>query len=591
MVLASNLDVFNLTGTYYINYNSTGVDLYQTNTAFPFFIVLDEKIKPESVGTLLSNKPEEYPLWNTILNVVDYWSSVVGSTSASMCTEPPFIPTYNNDLELQVRVNPLINNQHNGISIYMGGVESVKQTLGQVVVDLVRTRSIDNVTPSYLLPYHSSLYFNLTKLQEVCSEKPYISVNKKDYFRLPLEVNIGNKYIKDNLWYLIAHEMCHALGFGTLWYTRNLKGKLLRSFVVGAGDTSQNPHKQQELNLFYSTNSHFDNSRDAQHDLLTFIEGEVVKVGDATFTDAYNIRHSKGTFHSTAVANYNKLFNTSVSAIPIENGGNISSMGTHWDEGAAFSLEREIYGNDGRRYYDSPVPGLGDEIMTSVVEVFRKSPISIITLGALQDLGYIVNFNKAEEYTPLTFNIFSNTTKTIYPTVQAYGNTNKTLVYNPTLSTLQMGDVMYDWVNSDEANQEVIPINVPPNGYRNLADPRNIPLVCRRGITYTFNCYGTVTSQQKMLAIVIAREIKLAQDSTRIFDIVTDDGNVVVEPTILAKGFCTIKFTPPKSTDYSSMLWLRVGVKIDKAKLNTKQYHSDKHNFKFIKVAPIYIYG
>lgn len=75
-----------------------------------------------------------------------------------------------------------------------------------------------------------------------------------------------------------------------------------------------------------------------------------------------------------AVREYNTIFSASVGSIPMENEGGGGTAGVHWDDGA--------------------MPG---ELMTgSATEGI--SPLSKISVGAMADLGYAVNYAAADTY-------------------------------------------------------------------------------------------------------------------------------------------------------------------------------------------------
>jgi hypothetical protein len=76
-----------------------------------------------------------------------------------------------------------------------------------------------------------------------------------------------------------------------------------------------------------------------------------------------------------AVAQYQSMFSTSATSIPVENTGATASRDSHWRESI----------------FDT-------EIMTSVAEWVPMS-ISRLTIGSLADLGYSVNYDAAEAYT------------------------------------------------------------------------------------------------------------------------------------------------------------------------------------------------
>jgi len=80
---------------------------------------------------------------------------------------------------------------------------------------------------------------------------------------------------------------------------------------------------------------------------------------------------------ANAVREYNKIFGLAGASVPVENQGGPGSVGSHWRESV-----------------------LQNELMTSVAEGQGVAmPLSRITVGALQDLGYTVNYNAADPYT------------------------------------------------------------------------------------------------------------------------------------------------------------------------------------------------
>ena len=126
---------------------------------------------------------------------------------------------------------------------------------------------------------------------------------------------------------IMLHEFGHALGFGTLWIDKNL------SLNAGPTNATTNP----------------------------------VYVG------------------ANAVREYNAAFQTSLTAIPIENmtagvAGKYGdgSFGAHWRESV-----------------------MGNEVMTSLSEYAGvPMPLSRITVAAMADLGYTVDYAAADPYTP-----------------------------------------------------------------------------------------------------------------------------------------------------------------------------------------------
>ena len=76
---------------------------------------------------------------------------------------------------------------------------------------------------------------------------------------------------------------------------------------------------------------------------------------------------------ANAVSAYDSLAAGVQTSVPIETGGGTGTAGSHWSE--------TIF---------------GDELMTGYAESSPPMPLSIITVGALQDLGYQVNYVAAD---------------------------------------------------------------------------------------------------------------------------------------------------------------------------------------------------
>lgn len=76
-----------------------------------------------------------------------------------------------------------------------------------------------------------------------------------------------------------------------------------------------------------------------------------------------------------AVKYYNSVFGTAASGVPIEQDGGEGTAYAHWTESI-----------------------FGDEILTGFIGT--SNPISVITVGAYDDMGYEVNYNAADPYTP-----------------------------------------------------------------------------------------------------------------------------------------------------------------------------------------------
>jgi hypothetical protein len=76
-----------------------------------------------------------------------------------------------------------------------------------------------------------------------------------------------------------------------------------------------------------------------------------------------------------AVARYQAAGGTELKAVPVANTGGTGTADAHW---------REAH--------------MGRELMTGYINT-GENPLSAITVGAMQDMGYTVNFNGADSYT------------------------------------------------------------------------------------------------------------------------------------------------------------------------------------------------
>lgn len=78
---------------------------------------------------------------------------------------------------------------------------------------------------------------------------------------------------------------------------------------------------------------------------------------------------------SNALAQYRTINSTLAAYVPVENGGGPGTAHSHWEE--------DIFNT---------------ELMTGYVENAPPMPVSIVTIGALQDLGYQVNYAAADSF-------------------------------------------------------------------------------------------------------------------------------------------------------------------------------------------------
>jgi hypothetical protein len=78
-----------------------------------------------------------------------------------------------------------------------------------------------------------------------------------------------------------------------------------------------------------------------------------------------------------ATAQYNSIFHTHAAGVPVENSGGSGTRDSHWREGV-----------------------FGAELMTGYLNGGVANPLSRVTVASLADLGYQVNLNAADAYTP-----------------------------------------------------------------------------------------------------------------------------------------------------------------------------------------------
>ena len=79
---------------------------------------------------------------------------------------------------------------------------------------------------------------------------------------------------------------------------------------------------------------------------------------------------------TNAVREFNRIFGTTGTSVPVENTGSGGTYGVHWRESV-----------------------LDTELMTSFIEAAGVAmPLSTITVGGMQDLGYTVNYAMADVY-------------------------------------------------------------------------------------------------------------------------------------------------------------------------------------------------
>ena len=109
-----------------------------------------------------------------------------------------------------------------------------------------------------------------------------------------------------------------------------------------------------------------------------------------------------GTYYigTNALREYRNVFNDiSLIGIPIENNGGIGTAIAHFEEGVETNEEGQYIVKHNRYINGKLYPGLDQELMTGFSENFKfDMPLSRMTIGLLEDLGYSVNYSEADPY-------------------------------------------------------------------------------------------------------------------------------------------------------------------------------------------------
>ena len=154
---------------------------------------------------------------------------------------------------------------------------------------------------------------------------------------------------KSSLYHVLLHEIGHILGIGTLWWQYDPK-----ALMIGVPITSYDDN---------GTTKYY-------------------------YTGTNALREYKSYF-----AYYNGSYNDSFVGIPIEDDGGSGTAEGHAEEGVS------LVSADNRYINGIFHPGLGTELMTGWLdEAPASAPLSKITLGFLEDMGYTVNYNLADLY-------------------------------------------------------------------------------------------------------------------------------------------------------------------------------------------------
>jgi len=95
---------------------------------------------------------------------------------------------------------------------------------------------------------------------------------------------------------------------------------------------------------------------------------------------------------AAGVAAYNEAFGIDVDVVPIEDGARPGTSGSHPEEGTGG------VGDSVRVYQGIILPPLTTEISTGFFNNGVVNPISKISIGMLEDLGWTVDYTHAQSF-------------------------------------------------------------------------------------------------------------------------------------------------------------------------------------------------
>ena len=332
---------------------------------------------------------------NTIKDAIDFLAftlrhSKVGDVEMPTILYKPSIDDYID--------NPLTSTTNDGYVLLIDELNENSPTLGAASFTHVRElgETIIENTDSRLLPQAGYFFLN------------------NFYYNYLSATDLLNRSL---LYNVVLHELFHAFGVGTSWFLENwnLPGdNLYRSYIVGVGETHTGSIYNSEYgnlgNVFYST---YDDGTRIETDFGT---EPVLGRGDASYPTAFGVARSTLNDVGSAVKFYSEYFNTHITptitnnliltAIPVENYMGGGSFGCHWAEGTNRIDSYSSQGFDNRYITASthPAPALFDELMTPISEdpELSVTPITKISLGALYDVGWVVDTSLADEWLPTT---------------------------------------------------------------------------------------------------------------------------------------------------------------------------------------------
>lgn len=199
----------------------------------------------------------------------------------------------------------------------------------------------------------------------------------------------------------------------------NILGSAYITEITSPGDSSGNPYGNTfatsgvfELNTSYLTimkNNTYSNGFTQLYYTALHEIGHILGIGPFWVLTDYISNIPKTSYQENgvtkyyytgenAVREYKSYFPDNISnnyiGIPLEDDGGNGTQNVHPEEGLQGSISAETRDISGVTYY-----GLNDELMTGWSESTVAMPLSRVTLGFLQDIGYDVSYSLADDYT------------------------------------------------------------------------------------------------------------------------------------------------------------------------------------------------
>ena len=441
--------------------------VYGDLTVYPDSAIIDSKYEIYDIDQgykikLVFIKTTSDPTWrddvkDVVISAANKWSNILKNTKFPKYKVPGIMLTFSGN-SLETLPNIFQDEYFDGLILTVGqenwtSVESLSDSLG-----------------------YASTFFNRVASGSKYNRIPVIGSFMLNTGKYSTALNPATDLGVPQLYYTALHELGHTLGLGTEWYRLNygVGNNIFRSFIVGAGDTSTtNPHGSTG-NIFY-TIDRGDGSRTAASRGTLLVDGQ--NLGDTTYTFAYNPNTSVGN-SSKDVYYYNQTFSTNVTAIPLESVKGEGSYGSHWYEGDPdYNTYGILTGYDNRTYYGNLTGGayaMRSELMSPNLEFYADIPLSKVTLGALEDLGYVVDYNQADLYTPNQIKIKLEVGVAIYIKPNNFGGWFRTSWYETPstylyaiLPSLRKG-LTYTILNENSDAFKVFRAAGGPNGTQTL---------------------------------------------------------------------------------------------------------------------------